>query len=223
MNDLLNQVIAELRAKQAQDERNQRDRLAGASPEILDFLAEYGLIGPQQEVALGQMKMADKQRNTPMPQGITVRDQYIAPSILGTAAATIDRIQGSRDYDREKQALMAGFLRKMQANRAFGQAEQDDARRQIAAEAAAAPVPGAGEGLTTPTLLENARSWEADTTGQDIMHDFSAGKPAPRKPTAADPALPAVGNVNAPLQPRYQSRNPWRGFTFDPRKGGGGW
>jgi hypothetical protein len=209
MGDYTSGELAKLFQAQQKDQHN---RLASASPELLDALAEYGLIEPQQAFAMKQMAQADKMRDTPMPEGITVRGQYIAPSVLGVAASTIDRIRGGQDSEKEKQAIMAGFMRKMQSNRTIGQNEQDYARKQVLADQAqsayaATPADVAGPGTGHSPMPSSMKS-----PGQDFLADLV--NPEKYYPGVAEEAGPAakkpVGGRIPTIPGQTMSPNPNR-------------
>lgn len=212
-------VMAALDAQQRSAQADQQNRVASASPELLNLLAEYGLIEPQQMFAAKQMAEAEKMRDTPMPQGITVRDQYVAPSVFGVADAALRRGMGWHDAEKEKQAIMAGFLRKMQANRAIGQNEQDYARSQLAAQAAQEPRPPTPEDLayigSTPQLVEGSLTPGMGRPGQEGP-DITEGRPVPRKPAPMGPPPPPVATPWDPPQPR-PLMSPLAGYLFGSR------
>lgn len=95
------------------------------TPELVAAAAEY--FGISEDAALQKMlhEQARKARETPMPQGITVRDQYVAPSILGTLASTLERIQGGQDEQKALAQLQAGILRKKDINTMAMQADME--------------------------------------------------------------------------------------------------
>ena len=194
-------AVERLRALQQTDQTN---RIASAPDELLKLLAEYGLISPQQAFAERQMKEAEAARNTPMPEGQTVRGQFVAPHPLSYLASVMKQVKGGIDAESEKQAVQAGYLRKMAANEAIGKNEKKYARSQQAAQAAqdaAAEPPG-----FVPSLpVEDP----PDTTGMDIQHDL--GPYGVRKPKAPAGLLPVVpGQTMTPTKP---PGSPYFGFS----------
>lgn len=188
-----------------------RTGLEEISPELVGMMAEY--FGVNEEEALQKLlyAQAGKARETPMPAGITVRDQYIAPSVLGTAASTIERIRGGEDEQKALAKLQAGLLRKNQINDAAMQA--DMARRQAGAAAdqynsiqATQPQPGASTPLTPSDMGGDVvRDWVAE--GYDPNTGFIGVSPTPPRPTL----------------PRLMDTSPQRGrgYTGSPLYGWG--
>ena len=111
-----------------------RTGLEEITPEMVSAAAEY--FGINEDAALQQLlhKQARLARGTPMPQGMTVRDQYLAPSIFDVASSTIERIRGGQDEQAALAKLQAGILRKKDIGNMYSQA--DMARRQAGAEPA---------------------------------------------------------------------------------------
>jgi hypothetical protein len=75
---------------------------------ILALLAELQAGGEgmlSEDPLMAQYETASKMRNTPMPQGRTVRDQYIAPNPLEVANAAIMQAQGGQGQ-RENMSQM---------------------------------------------------------------------------------------------------------------------
>jgi len=136
-----------------------RTGLEEITPEMVSAAAEY--FGINEDAALQQLlhKQARLARGTPMPQGMTTRDQYIAPSIFDVASSTIERIRGGQDEQAALAKLQAGILRKKDINTQAMQA--DMAQRNPALEpfngAMMSPDPST---MTSENTFATTPPWE---------------------------------------------------------------
>jgi hypothetical protein len=136
-----------------------RTGLEEITPEMVSAAAEY--FGIDEDAALQKMlhAQAGKMRGTPMPQGMTVRDQYLAPSIFDVASSTIERIRGGQDEQAALAKLQAGILRKKDINTQAMQA--DMAQRNPALEpfngAMMSPDPST---MTSENTFATTPPWE---------------------------------------------------------------
>ena len=71
--------------------------------DLINALADAGLKNERKDLLQYNMKQAEQDQNTAMPQGLTVRDQYIAPSPLAVGASTLKQILGGQDQMRLQQ------------------------------------------------------------------------------------------------------------------------
>lgn len=198
-----------------------RTGLEEITPELVQQMAEY--FGINEDAALQKLLYAQaaKARETPMPEGLTVRNQYIAPSVLGTAASTIERIRGGQDEQAALAKLQAGILRKKDINTAAGMA--DLAQRQADAAPPPGPVGEVGGLPQPPPSIPFAETppWE-DPWFEGVKETPKAAKP---KPPAGQISIllpgmtmsPNPGAGRLPADP-YQVKSPFRGY-----KQGGVW
>lgn len=138
-NDLLQAQIRQLLSNQAM----QQQRMANAPDSLLDALASYGLLDDEQAMQMLNYKAGHEGANTAMPQGMTVRNQYIAPSPFQVVAATMQQAMGSQKQNAALAQMQANLLRKGNYNRQIGEYERDFYRQQAAAEAAKQAQPQA--------------------------------------------------------------------------------
>ena len=176
-----------------------RTGLEEITPEMVSAAAEY--FGINEDAALQKMlhAQAGKMRGTPMPQGMTTRDQYIAPSIFDVASSTIERIRGGQDEQAALAKLQAGILRKKDINTSAMQADMQRRSAEAAADQAREPVPGAGEGWTTPQ--ESPALTDAVPSGDPFfgtdLRPKAPGKPA--MPWQVPMLLPKGKQTQSPL------------------------
>jgi hypothetical protein len=196
-----------------------RTGLEEITPELVQMAAEY--FGINEDAALQKLQyaQAQKARETAMPAGLTVRDQYIAPSVLGVASSTIERIRGGQDEQKALAQLQAGILRKKDINTSALMA--DLARRQAEA---APPDPM----MSPHPMTDEERAFVGSTPVEygvgktdfipegELSHENAPVRAAPKKPVVPPLGPPENSSPNpnqyAPL------RSPFRGY-----KQGGVW
>jgi hypothetical protein len=184
------------------------------TPELVQMAAEY--FGINEDAALQKLLHAQAQKARETPMGLTVRDQYIAPSVFGTAASTIERIRGGQDEQAALAKLQAGILRKKDINTSAMQADMQ--RRMAEAEPATLqPSNGAMMSPDPSTMTdENAfqaqwtNPWEMEPTaakaaraggGRSLLTDTSPqrGRGYTGAPVPVPPAAPQLGPTQSPL------------------------
>lgn len=189
-----------------------RSGLEEITPELVQMMAEY--FGINEDAALQKIlyAQAQKARETPMPEGITVRNQYIAPSVLGTAASTIERIRGGQDEQAALAKLQSGILRKKDINeKGLSWALEQQQKDAAAAEAEATAklphpaTPEEQEFMGKPPVEYGVGRTDFIPDGE-LSHTSGPG-PAPRKAAGTLP-LP----ITTPLTPGGMSPNPNPGW-----------
>ena len=183
-----------------------RTGLEEITPEMVSAAAEY--FGINEDAALQKMlhAQAGKMRGTPMPQGMTTRDQYIAPSIFDVASSTIERIRGGQDEQAALAKLQAGILRKKDIGNMYSQADMAQRKNDWQSLQPPPPPTEADYKATDDAIAERTR-------GVDLNLGLGASSRGVRKPPAA-PAGPLPWEEN----PAKQSgvRSPFYGFRGVP-------
>jgi hypothetical protein len=178
------------------------------TPELVAAAAEY--FGINEDAALQKMlhEQARKARETPMPQGLTVRDQYVAPSVLGVLSSTLERIQGGQDEQKALAQLQAGILRKKDINTMAMQADMDRRNPPLTPENGAMMSPDPST-MTSENTFATTPPWEDPLSSNPIRKPVSRGV---RKPVV--PPGPLPWEETPQKQSRMQS--PFYGFRGQP-------
>ena len=115
----------------SQMQNGELDRLASASPELLDALAAYGVIPERQQVNALDYKNALGMQNTEMPDLMRTRNATVAPSPVAYIASALRQGIGGQERKTATADMRKLLDQKQGYNRLFGQEEQQAALRGL--------------------------------------------------------------------------------------------